>query len=136
MLMGEDSAKYSRKPDIVADAAYYILTQNPKSCTGNFFIDEDVLKSNGVTDFKQYSYSPENSDQLIPDYFVDDNISKIEVFDISNLNQDDENYNQIHGKIAELFKTIETNLTIDTVTKTQAIFQFNVIGQESGKWYV
>ncbi|OGT37497.1 MAG: short chain dehydrogenase [Gammaproteobacteria bacterium RIFCSPHIGHO2_12_FULL_37_14] len=60
----------SRKPSIMADAAYEILTSNSREVTGNFFIDEHLLKTRGVKDFKQYamhSWTP-----LIPDLFVDD----------------------------------------------------------------
>lgn len=59
----------SRKPAIVADAAYEILTSNSRQVTGNFFIDEEILKERGVTNFKQYamhSFVP-----LFPDIFVD-----------------------------------------------------------------
>jgi citronellol/citronellal dehydrogenase len=45
----------SRKPSIVADAAYEILTSNSKTVTGNFFVDETLLRERGVTDFKQYA---------------------------------------------------------------------------------
>lgn len=45
----------SRKPSIVADAAYEILTSDSRKVTGNFFIDEDLLRERGVTDFKQYA---------------------------------------------------------------------------------
>lgn len=45
----------SRKPAIVADAAYEIVTSNSKTVTGNFFIDEEILKLRGVTDFKKYA---------------------------------------------------------------------------------
>lgn len=48
----------SRNPTIVADAAYYILKSDSKKITGNFFIDEDVLRQNGVTDFSKYSVNP------------------------------------------------------------------------------
>lgn len=48
----------SRKPAIVADAAYHILTRDSSNCSGNFFIDEAVLKSAGVKDFDQYSVVP------------------------------------------------------------------------------
>ena len=58
----------SRKPDIVADAAYSILTRESRSCTGEFFIDEDVLKAIGVTDLSQYALNPDVS--LFPDLFV------------------------------------------------------------------
>jgi citronellol/citronellal dehydrogenase len=50
--------KASRKPDIIADAAYHILTSNSRENTGNFYIDEHVLKSHGCTDFDQYAITP------------------------------------------------------------------------------
>lgn len=48
----------SRKPTIMADAAYQILTQPSSAATGQFFLDEDVLRAAGVTDFEQYAISP------------------------------------------------------------------------------
>ncbi|APF03027.1 TPA: SDR family NAD(P)-dependent oxidoreductase [Legionella pneumophila] len=64
------SAMYmaSRKPQIMADAAYWIINQSPKSTTGNFFIDEDVLRNSGVTDFSCYAMNPKA--QLCPDLFL------------------------------------------------------------------
>lgn len=46
----------SRKPDIVADAAHAILLRDSRSCSGNFFIDEEVLRAVGVNDFEQYAF--------------------------------------------------------------------------------
>lgn len=69
MLGGEAMMKASRKPQIMADAAYAILTKDSRSCTGNFFIDEEILKAEGVTDFDQYAYDP--STPLAPDFFLD-----------------------------------------------------------------
>ena len=48
----------SRKPAIMADAAYAILRRDSRACTGNFYIDEAVLRQEGVTDFEQYAVSP------------------------------------------------------------------------------
>lgn len=48
----------SRKPEIVANAAHWILTQDSKTVTGNFFVDEDVLRQAGETDFAHYSIVP------------------------------------------------------------------------------
>lgn len=59
----------SRKPEIVADAAHAILTKNSKKVTGNFFIDEEVLRDEGVTDFSQYAVNPEV--KLFDDLFVE-----------------------------------------------------------------
>ena len=62
--------KLGRKPDIMADAAYAILTRDPRTCTGNFFIDDEVLTRAGVTDMDQYAVTPGNRN-LLPDFFVD-----------------------------------------------------------------
>lgn len=59
---------YCRKPEIVADSAYYILTRKASDCTGNFFIDEEVLAEEGITDLDQYAVKPGNP--LLPDLFL------------------------------------------------------------------
>jgi citronellol/citronellal dehydrogenase len=59
----------SRRPAIVADAAYEIVTSDSRKVTGNFFIDEEVLKKSGVKDFKIYAVNPEKD--LYPDFFLD-----------------------------------------------------------------
>nr|WP_298717562.1 NAD(P)-dependent oxidoreductase [uncultured Steroidobacter sp.] len=62
--------KKGRKPEIMADAAHAILTRDPRTCTGNFFIDDEVLASAGTTDLDQYAVTPGNR-QFQPDFFVD-----------------------------------------------------------------
>ena len=47
-----------RKPDIMSDAAYAILTRDAKTTGGNFFIDDEVVQQEGVADLKQYAYDP------------------------------------------------------------------------------
>jgi citronellol/citronellal dehydrogenase len=67
-LGGEVALQRCRKPEIMADAAYLILSKPSRECTGNFFIDEELLRSAGVTDFDRYAVSP--GSPLIPDLFV------------------------------------------------------------------
>ena len=55
LLGGEALIKMSRKPEIIADAAYYILSKPSETCTGNTFIDEEVLAAEGITDLSKYS---------------------------------------------------------------------------------
>ena len=69
LLGGETLMQMSRKPEIVADAAYYILTQPADVCTGNFFIDEEVLAKEGITDMDSYAVNA--SQQLMKDIFLD-----------------------------------------------------------------
>jgi citronellol/citronellal dehydrogenase len=68
LLGGDESAKASRKPEIVADAAYWIFTQPSATCAGNFFIDTAVMKLAGVTDLSKYAVDP--TAQLLPDFFL------------------------------------------------------------------
>ena len=58
VLGGDSIAKVSRTPEIVADAAIAILNRPSRECTGNFFIDEEVLRAEGVTDFSGYAIRP------------------------------------------------------------------------------
>lgn len=69
MLMGDAGRRASRKPEIMADAAHAILTRDAKTCTGNFFIDDEVMAGEGVTDLSRYAVDP--SARLAPDFFVD-----------------------------------------------------------------
>ncbi|XP_065350941.1 hydroxysteroid dehydrogenase-like protein 2 [Cloeon dipterum] len=66
----ESLAKYSRKPDIMADAAHSALTKDT-SFTGNFLVDEDFLRSEGVQDFDHYAIDPKNKDNLMPDGYLE-----------------------------------------------------------------
>jgi citronellol/citronellal dehydrogenase len=71
-LLGGDAAmKGSRKPEIVADAAHVILSRPSRETTGNFFLAEDVLAEEGVTDLSGYSHGGAES-ELITDLFVED----------------------------------------------------------------
>ncbi|WP_114793176.1 NAD(P)-dependent oxidoreductase [Niabella yanshanensis] len=69
LLGGETLANMSRTTDIVADAAYYILKESPAECTGHSFIDEDVLRKNGITNFDHYAVKKDVS--LYTDLFLD-----------------------------------------------------------------
>ncbi|NOY42126.1 MAG: NAD(P)-dependent oxidoreductase [Planctomycetes bacterium] len=68
LLGGDDIVARSRTPEIVADAAHTILTSNSNECTGNFFVDEEVLRDHGMTDFAKYAVTP--GAELIPDFFL------------------------------------------------------------------
>jgi citronellol/citronellal dehydrogenase len=70
LLGGEAAMARSRRPEIVADAAHAILTRPARECTGNCFIDEDVLRESGVDEFDRYRYGDAAEDDLQPDLFV------------------------------------------------------------------
>jgi len=68
LLGGDFLIQRSRKPEIVADAAYYILQRPSYECTANFFIDETVLQEQGISDFSSYAINPEQ--KLMMDLFI------------------------------------------------------------------
>ena len=69
MIPGVDTAA-CRTPEILSDSAYIILNRVSKECTGNFFVDDEVLASEGITDLDKYSVVPVTKDFLL-DFFLD-----------------------------------------------------------------
>lgn len=71
LLGGDALVRKSRTPDVISDAAHWILTQDAKECTGNFFIDEDILRNKvGKTDEEMDAYAVDPTVALAPDFFV------------------------------------------------------------------
>jgi citronellol/citronellal dehydrogenase len=68
LLGGDYLIQRSRTPEIVADAAYAIFSKRAEECSGNFFIDEEVLQQEGITDFSKYAVNPGN--ELQKDLFI------------------------------------------------------------------
>lgn len=131
MLTGSDSSKVSRKPEIMGDAVYALLCKDSKSITGQFLIDEDILKNEGITDFTNYACNPANKDQLMLDFFLDDVNIHPDVISF------DKKSNAETGQtVARVFNAINANLSSELVGKTGAIYQFNVKGKESGVWFL
>jgi len=68
LLGGEAALRQARRPEMMADAAWHILTRPSRECTGNFFIDEMVLRQAGVENFDGYAVTP--GAELINDLFL------------------------------------------------------------------
>jgi citronellol/citronellal dehydrogenase len=68
LLGGDEAMRHARTPEIMADAAYAIVTKPARTCTGNFFIDEALLRAEGLTDFTRYAVDPTR--EPYPDLFV------------------------------------------------------------------
>ncbi|KAL6432004.1 hypothetical protein ACFW04_007443 [Cataglyphis niger] len=132
MLSGSESKDVCRKPDIIADAVYTLLCKDSKSITGQFLIDEDILKNEGVTDFTNYAYNPANKDNLMMDFFLDDKY----VLDSQDKKHNSDKMNNEVGKVERIFIAINTHLSNELVNKTGAIYQFNVKGKEAGVWFL
>ena len=69
MVGGDEMMRMSRKPEILSDSAHWILSQDSKEVTGNFFVDDEVMARMGKTDLSEYSVEP--GAELAPDFFVD-----------------------------------------------------------------
>jgi citronellol/citronellal dehydrogenase len=70
LLGGEEALAGSRTPAIMADAAYAVLRRDPRNCTGNFFVDEEVLAQEGLTDLEGYRTVP-GGGRLEADLFLE-----------------------------------------------------------------
>ncbi|MFT7584986.1 MAG: citronellol/citronellal dehydrogenase [Cellvibrionaceae bacterium] len=69
LLGGDAMMNASRWPSIMADAAYFILSRDKNNCNGNFFVDDEVLAAEGITDLEPYAVKP--GTPLAPDFFVE-----------------------------------------------------------------
>lgn len=131
MLGGKDITKNCRKPDIMADAAYAIFLGR---ASGNFYIDEQLLKENGVKDFDQYAVDPSQS--LSPDFFLPAEVLKsFPDYDSTVL------YGQASGSSASssvdsVFNKIKSVLSEELVKKTSGMYAFHITGDNKEIWYV
>ncbi|KAJ7417548.1 hypothetical protein WISP_64114 [Willisornis vidua] len=133
MLGGAGIEKQCRKTDILADAAYCILTK-PKSFTGNFIIDEVLLREEGVKDFDVYAIAPGHP--LIPDFFLDVETDttavKQEGYGGAQAFKEEKRESapaKPSGPVAETFRVIQGAMTEENVRSTQGIFQFELSGK-------
>ncbi|KAF6198406.1 hypothetical protein GE061_008154 [Apolygus lucorum] len=135
MLTGGGSASHSRKPEIVADAAYAVLCKDSKSLTGKFLIDDEVLKGEGLTDeqIKQYACDPSNVENLMPDFFLDEAMQVAQSGKVSTQKTAAKpDVNSVEG----IFAAISSRMNPDLVKSTGAVFQFVLTGKEEGKWFI
>jgi citronellol/citronellal dehydrogenase len=70
LIAGDEARRRTRRPEIVADAAYWIVTQPSRQVTGRFFLDDEVLRSAGVADFARYRHEGVREDELMADFFL------------------------------------------------------------------
>ncbi|XP_054003768.1 hydroxysteroid dehydrogenase-like protein 2 [Hylaeus anthracinus] len=142
MLSGPSSKDYSRKPEIMADAVYALICRDSRSTTGQFFIDEEILKTEGITDFTEYACNPANKDNLMLDFFVEDNLVHLNLQDqlqntlIQKKSDSTQDTNKSNLQIEQIFTAIEANLNDELVNKTGAIYQFVVNDDEVSTWYL
>ncbi|CAF1257344.1 unnamed protein product [Adineta steineri] len=134
LIAGEDYRKRCRRPEIMADAAYAILTQDSRSCTGNFFVDEALLRQQGVTDFDQYAVIPGTTDFML-DFFLDDNISQLQR-DKSPMSGQKSETNAASGgavNVEQIFDKIKTLLSPELLKQINSVYSFDLQGD---RWYL
>ncbi|KAH3693716.1 hypothetical protein DPMN_081156 [Dreissena polymorpha] len=134
---GEEIAAQCRKPEIMADAAYWILSQG-KDYTGNFAIDDEVLNAAGVRDMEQYACVPGSN--LLPDFFLDVGPealkSQIEAGGLKPAFGGAPKAVQADSVVGKVFKQIEAMMSEDMVKSINGVFQFNLTGANAGDWFV
>ncbi|KAJ8305355.1 hypothetical protein KUTeg_015900 [Tegillarca granosa] len=138
---GKEASKQCRKPDIMSDAAYVILSKDSKTYTGNFAIDDEVLKQAGVTDMEQYSCVPGST--LLPDFFLDleDPHAIRKQMEEQGAKpafggKSDASGSAAGGDPTATFNAIKSMMNEELVGSVGGIFQFKLTGSHEGLWYV
>lgn len=138
MLGGEGVGKQCRTSDIMADAAYAVLSK-PKDYTGHFLVDEDILREQGVQDFDQYAVQPGHP--LLPDFFLDEAPEALAKQMESHgatpaFKSSSSAAPAASGPIASTFDVIRGVINDDLVKSTQGIYQFDLSGEHEGVWFL
>ncbi|XP_077479778.1 hydroxysteroid dehydrogenase-like protein 2 [Stigmatopora argus] len=139
MLGGEGVAKQCRTADIMADAAYAVLTRS-KSFTGNFLVDEDILREEGVHDMEPYAVQPGHP--LLPDFFLDeapeDLARQMEEHGATPAFKPPASSDPppAGGPVESTFRVIRGLLGEDLVKSTGALYRFDLSGEHPGVWFL
>ncbi|XP_042250861.1 hydroxysteroid dehydrogenase-like protein 2 [Thunnus maccoyii] len=139
MLGGTDVGKQCRTADIMADAAYAILSRQ-KDFTGHFLVDEDVLRGEGLQDFEQYAVQPGHP--LLPDFFLDEAPESL----AKQMEQhgatpafkppSSSSSSASGGPVETTFDVIKSVINEDVVKSTQGVYQFDLSGEHKGVWFL
>jgi len=143
---GSEISRQCRTPEIMADAAYVILTRDAKNFTGNFAIDEAILREEGCKDFSQYLAVPGTPEKdLMPDFFLDLdeagnplalNADPMKVLEkaaapapAASAAGGDKTVQAVFDKLAGLMNE-------ELVSKVKAVYTFKVTGSDEGTWHL
>ncbi|CAL1530461.1 unnamed protein product [Lymnaea stagnalis] len=133
MIGGSETKQQCRTVDIISDAAYVILTRDSRQFTGNFCVDDEVLKSVGITDLEQYSCVPGSA--LLPDFFLDVGPNELQEKLKGSPASKQQEGESVSG-VQQTFNRMGGLLTEDLVKDMKASYQFELSGTEPGTWYL
>lgn len=149
MMGGKDIDKDCRLPEIMSDAAYAIFLRDPKAYTGNFAIDEGVLREEGFTNFDEYAVDPSVTPML--DFFLDEETileaeGKTAVAAAAasvaspptseTAASASSSSASSGGSIAPIFDSIKSLLSPEMVQRIGGVYVFHLKGKEPGTWFV
>jgi len=131
MLGGGESIKSKcRTPEIMADAAYIMLTKDSRSYTGQFCIDDEVLTAEGVTDLDKYSYV--KGAEFMPDFFLDGSNASVEELPSSKATQTSGVPNE--SDLNPVFQKIQAMINPDLLASVNGVYAFDL--KDAGSWYI
>ncbi|WKX97881.1 hypothetical protein Q1695_013517 [Nippostrongylus brasiliensis] len=134
MLSSGSGESGSRKPSIMADAAYAVLSKNSRQYTGNFAIDEDVLRAEGVTDFSKYAVDP--AAPLTADFFIPNIENYPETFRSSSpraKSVESLKKAAVEEDVTNVLKSMKTLLSKELVDQIKGVFEFTLTGEKERK---
>lgn len=134
MLGGKEALASCRTDQIMADAAYVVLTRDSRARTGEFLVDEDVLIEVGVTDFEPYACVP--GGKLLPDFFLDvDGSDAKKIMEAQKTADTVPQGNSAEG-VDGIFDIIKSLCNKQLVNEVRGVFEFHLTGKEEGVWYI
>jgi len=122
-----ETAKMCRKVDIIADSAYSILSKDSKSVTGNFFIDEEYLRKEGIKDFDQYAVEPGHS--LMADFFIDEKLSRGLISNVEQTASAEAAPTAESGIVDKIFEKAKSVITDSLKNEINAVLIFTISGK-------
>ena len=144
MMGGKDIDKDCRLPEIMSDAAYAIFLRDAKAYTGNFAIDEGVLREEGITNFDEYAVDPSVTPML--DFFLDEEtileaegktgLAAVAAPVKAESVAAESEVAPPGGSITPIFDSIKALLGPEIVQRIGGVYVFKLKGKEPGTWYL
>ncbi|CEF60203.1 Hydroxysteroid dehydrogenase-like protein 2 [Strongyloides ratti] len=126
MISSGEGEEGSRKPSILADAAYAVLSKNSSEFTGNFVIDENILRNEGITNFEEYECKP--GAPLTPDFFIPEE-------DLKSFARESKSVTNIQN-LSDAIKFFNKILTPSMCEKVNNVYQFVIKKEDKTKSYI